>query len=134
VDCHSDSYASFRTVDGFFIVLYVAVPAIWGWLLWRQRATFAALEVSKDRTMTMKLKHLSFLYQPYRPAYYAFECVETYRRVFFIGVIPLLTQNSPRRAMIGVTLAMCSLAFFRELEPFKSRANNLLVYVAQVKT
>jgi len=133
VDCTTGSYKSFRTLDVFLILGYASIPVIWFWLLWRQRKTFAALDGSSksDKTTIMQFKHLSFLFEPYKTTFYAFEVFETYRRVIFIGVLPLLTQNSPRRAAIGVVMSVCSLAFYREFEPFSRRANNLLVYVAQ---
>jgi hypothetical protein len=50
----------------------------------------------------------------------------------FVGVLPLVSESPARRAACGLLLAMGSLLGYRELEPFASRANNALVYLAQV--
>jgi hypothetical protein len=54
-----------------------------------------------------------------------------YRRVTFIGVLPLMFAHTDRAAMVGVFLSLCSLELFRNLEPFKSSSTNLLAYIAQ---
>jgi hypothetical protein len=49
------------------------------------------------------------------------------RRVVLIGVIPLMSEYSARRATYAVCLSLCSWAFYREVEPFRMSSNNALV-------
>jgi len=74
---------------------------------------------------------LRFLFIPYRPNSLFFESFEMYRRIVFIGVLPLMASRTDRRAAIGVFFALCSLEMFRNIEPFQTPSTNLLAYVAQ---
>ena len=49
-----------------------------------------------------------------------------YRRVLFIGLLPLLSERSDRRAALGVFFAMCSAIFYREV---MRAAINVLLHV-----
>jgi len=44
--------------------------------------------------------------------YYYFEVVEVYRRILFIGVLPLLATNASRRAAFGVFFSLISLTLY----------------------
>jgi len=59
------------------------------------------------------------------------ESIEMYRRILFVGVLPLLTEKSSRRAAFGVLFSIMSAICYRELEPFEQSFNNVLVHVAQ---
>ena len=54
-----------------------------------------------------------------------------YRRVFLVGVLPLLSTLSSRRAALGVVVSLCSAVVYREVEPFINPTTNLLAHVAQ---
>ena len=43
----------------------------------------------------------------YRIDYYAFECAEMFRRLLFIGIIPLVSSSSSRRAATEPLTAFC---------------------------
>jgi hypothetical protein len=59
------------------------------------------------------------------------ECIEMYRRILFVGVLPLMASQSDRRAALGILFSLCSLAFYGEMSPFVSAPTNILAYVAQ---
>ena len=48
-----------------------------------------------------------------------------------VSVLPLTTQDTGRRAALGVFVALCSLVVYREIQPFKRASTNLLAYIAQ---
>lgn len=54
-----------------------------------------------------------------------------YRRILFIGILPLLSADTSRKAALGVFFSLCSMTFFREMEPFHRRTNSVLAFVAQ---
>ena len=56
---------------------------------------------------------------------------EMYRRILFVGALPLLSAKVSRRAGIGVGLALVSAIVYREVEPFQRDSTNVLVHVAQ---
>jgi hypothetical protein len=41
-----------------------------------------------------------------------------YRRIFFVGIIPLLSTNKLERCAIGLTTSIMSMVLYRELRPF----------------
>jgi len=133
IDCLSASHEIFSRVDAVFIALFMSVPLVWVWLLWcRRDLLVASSSLSEEaKAATLQVQHLSFLFHPYRSECYYFEAIFMLQRVWFIGMIPVLTTNSSRRAALGVFFAVCAMLFVRETEPFHLRANNLLTYVAQ---
>jgi hypothetical protein len=78
-----------------------------------------------------KLQHARFLFSPYQPRFYYWEALELYRRVTFVGVLPLLSSKGVRRAAIGMLLSIISLAVYGELEPFQLKSNRVLARSAQ---
>ena len=51
--------------------------------------------------------------------------------MFFVGIVPLISSSSSRRAAFGLFATICSAVCFRELEPFRAPIANLLSHVAQ---
>jgi len=151
VDCHSREFQSFTTVNGFFLALYLATPLLWFLLLFRQRKKLNPLitacgddynahpQEALERTLTARdgdasLRPLRFLFSSYQPTYYHIECLEMYRRVLFVGVLPLLSARPDRRSALGIFFSLCSLAFYGEVAPFLRPTTNSLAYVAQYAT
>jgi hypothetical protein len=54
-----------------------------------------------------------------------------YRRILFIGVLPLMSADTSRKAALGVFFSLCSMTVFREMEPFQRPSNSVLAYIAQ---
>lgn len=48
------------------------------------------------------------------------QVVDMYRRIIFVGVIPLLGKGSSTRAYVGAALSLISTIYFREMNPFRS--------------
>ena len=59
------------------------------------------------------------------------EALELYRRVAFIGVLPLLSSKADRRAAIGVLFSIVSLAVYGEVGPFQQDSTKILARTAQ---
>ena len=139
IDCESEAFKSFATLDGLFIFLYLSCPVVWMTLLWNRRrrlnppaSNFVEVKAAiSERNDDEELKMLGFLFSVYKPYFYWFEPVEMYRRILFVGVLPLLSESTSRRAAIGVVLAVLSAAAYREVEPFGRSSTNVLVHVAQ---
>jgi hypothetical protein len=51
--------------------------------------------------------------------------------VLFIGVLPLFSSPSDRRATLGVLFAVLNLAFYYETKPFLRESTNALAIIAQ---
>ncbi len=49
-----------------------------------------------------------------------------------MGILPLLSSSTSLRATLGLVLSLCSTVYYREVEPFRNRLSNILVYAAQI--
>ena len=137
VDCNSARYTAFKVLDIILILSWISVPLIWILILYRKRQRLNpsnAVDMSHALRLQREDKGLnasSFLWAEYQPKYYYWEAVEIYRRVFFVGIVPLISPISSRRAAFGLFAAICSTLCFREIEPFRRHTNNVLSHVAQ---
>jgi len=145
IDCDSNEFKSFKIIDGLIIAMYLSTPLLWFALLFRERSRLnpplgaradehpqEALEKLLTRRDTDTTLHpLRFLFDSYRPACYGIECLEMYRRVLFVGVLPLMAAASLHRAALGIFFSLCSLGFYGEVAPFLNPFTNILAYVAQ---
>jgi len=140
VSCQTKSYHLFEFGDILFVCIYLSVPLIWLMMLFKQRdkirAKAESVQQEVDKSMILRNEHkaelapLRLLFDVYRPSLYFFEALEIYRRILFVGVIPLISIRAARRAAFGLMLGIVSAISFRELEPFVRSATNLLAYVA----
>lgn len=60
-----------------------------------------------------------------------FEVAEMYRRVVFVGVLPLASPNSATKASLGCVLAMASVVYFNSTSPYRVPYTNFIAYTAQ---
>jgi hypothetical protein len=75
-----------------------------------------------------KLSSLRFLFDAYLPKYYYFETLEMYRRILFLGVLPLLSPKTGLKAAIGFVFGISSALLYREVKPFRKKGTNILAY------
>lgn len=139
VDCDSGDYLEFQSHVAMFIVIYQCIPIIWMALLYRKRRELNPLTSNHDellanhmRQHNSDLKPLRFLFKDYKCDKWWFEVAEMYRRIFFVGILPLISPVSATRASFGCVLAIASVVYFREEQPYRVRFTNFIAYVAQV--
>jgi hypothetical protein len=133
ISCLTPSYRLFKLMDICFILVYMSIPPIWFALLFRERRSLNPPTTDLSlanflRDNDPKLSPLRFLFDVYLPKYYYFETLELYRRILFVGVLPLLSSKTRRKAAIGFMFALCSAFFYREVEPFRKQGTNILAY------
>jgi hypothetical protein len=89
------------------------------------------------RDQDKSLHSISFLFHDLKPNRWFHECIDMYRRIMFIGVLPLLSsidafQNDISiRAYIGIYLSLISAIYFREVAPYRVEFTNVLATIAQ---
>ena len=81
INCRSTAYGDFRIINGFCVALYMAIPPMWLYFLWKQRRRLnpptSDLRLAYHlRDSDEELAYLSFLFAPYRPRFYFFEPIE----------------------------------------------------------
>jgi hypothetical protein len=77
------------------------------------------------------LASVKFLFQDYKCERWYFEIADMYRRIIFLGVIPLLGSDSASRGYAGAALSLLSCIYYRESIPFRVPFTNFLAVVAQ---
>jgi hypothetical protein len=137
IDCASSEYLDFRAVVIMFILLYQLIPIIWMVSLFRNRHVLNAASGDVARALYIRehnpnLHHLRFLFNDYKCDRWWFEIADMYRRIAFIGLLPLASTKSSTRASLGCVLAVFSVILFRELNPYKAIFANAIAYLAQV--
>ena len=136
IDCDAPDYQSFLLLDVVLILIYLSIPLVWLVLLHSNRHRLNPKKSSPQKAICTrnedpKLRPFAFLFSVYEPRLYLWEVFEMYRRILFVGALPLLSSNRARLAAYGVILGMISAIVYRELEPFSRANTNLLGHVAQ---
>lgn len=139
IDAQDQVYYTFRGIVLCFIGLYQLIPMTWAYLLYRNRHELNPAVASHDSRLAMyirdnnpKLKSLRFLYGEYKCDKWWFEIADMYRRIIFIGVVPLVSPNPATRASFGCILAIMSIVYYREEQPYRVEFTNLVAHVSQV--
>ena len=55
----------------------------------------------------------------------------SFRRIFFIGALPLISQNADTRCFLGVAFGLLSLIIISETAPFRVQFNNVIARTGQ---
>ena len=136
IDCDAADYQSFLIMNVMFILLYLSIPLVWLVLLRSYRHQLNPKISNRknlidSRKEDPRLRPLAFLFSVYEPRLYLWEVFEMYRRILFVGALPLLSTSKARIAAFGVILGLISAIVYGEVEPFSRISTNLLGHVAQ---
>ena len=114
------------------------------YLLYRVRhklPTDDTLEVDKQKRLEQarlslrglsdpELRPVGFLYHGYKPVFWYWEVVESYRRILFQSVLTVV--GSPiLKAFIGGSFALVWVGVYREVQPYAKATTNLLNSIVQ---
>jgi hypothetical protein len=137
IDCQSSDYEYFKSVVTFFIILYQCIPIMWMTLLYRQRVSLDPKVGDNKLALFIRdnnpeLASIRFLFNDYNCNKWWFEVAEMYRRVVFVGVLPLVSPITATRASMGCVLAIASVAYYREERPYRVGFTNFIAHMAQV--
>jgi hypothetical protein len=142
VNCNSERYYQFRSIIVVLFCFYQFIPVVWMALLYQIRYYLRPSREFNDeeeedvfiefRDNNEKLAPLKFLFKDYKCNKWWFEVSDMYRRIIFVGVLPLVSSVAATRASFGCILSIISLVYFREEAPYRFESTNALAYVAQV--
>jgi hypothetical protein len=139
INCESKGYVQFISVVTFFVALYQLIPIIWMMLLYRRVNCLNPPAFTHDKQLCLfirdndpTLAYLKFLFKDYNCDKWWFEIADMYRRIIFIGIVPLISPNAATRASFACILAIVSVAYFREEQPYRVDFTNFIAHVAQV--
>ena len=84
------------------------------------------------RDADKSLDSVRFLFGTSRADMWYHEIVDMYRRIFFIGLIPLLGSDVTMKAYIGSIASIFSMIYHRETCPFKVHINKLGTFKGRI--
>jgi hypothetical protein len=139
INCASFKYLYFRGWVVFFICLYQMIPIVWMVILYKKRRSLNPETSNGDETLALfirdnnpALSSMKFLFIDYKCNKWWFEIADMYRRITFVGLLPLLSNNSITRASFGCILSILSVVYFSENKPYRVEFTNMIAHVAQV--
>jgi hypothetical protein len=107
-------------------------------LLWRHRRSLDPPTSTNDEETALfvrdhneDLAPLRFLFHDLRIDKWWFEIGDMYRRILFVGIVPLCSPLPATRASLGVVLGIMSLAYFIDEKPYRVEVTNFVAVVAQ---
>jgi hypothetical protein len=123
-----------------FIGIYQMIPVLWFVLLYRKRRALNPPTSAQDKHVALfirdnnpELAPIQFLFIDYRSSKWWFEIADMYRRIIFIGILPLISPRPAIRSSFGCVLAIVSVAYFREEQPYRVDFTNVIAHIAQVR-
>jgi len=141
ISCTSAHYLEFRSLVVMFIIIYQCIPVLWIGLLYRKRDSLHPSTSNQDERLATfirdnnpELAPLRFLFVDYKCSKWWFETADMYRRIVFIGILPLVSPRPEIRASFGLVLSILSVAYFREEKPYRVQFTNVIAHIAQVRT
>lgn len=126
IDCRSSSYINFRAYVILFLLIYQTIPLIWLYMLSQNKTALNPSSTHHDETLSLYIRdnnpdlhYIQFLFYDYKCNRWWFEVIDMYRRIIFIGVLPLVSPRPSVRASFGIVLAVMSVALFNEEKPYR---------------
>jgi len=139
IDCNGPAHQSFIIYNALMILFFQSIIVFYFLILYLNLDkinpirkcdgdTAAALRL---RDLDRTIDHIRFLFNDTRVTCWYHEVIDMYRRMFFIGVLPLTAEEPVTKAYIGAGLAMAMTIYFREMMPSRNPFTNLLAVVSQ---
>mmetsp|Transcript_26890 Transcript_26890/g.31711 ORF Transcript_26890/g.31711 Transcript_26890/m.31711 type:complete len:1775 (-) Transcript_26890:503-5827(-) len=139
ISCTHKDYHQFKSIIIMFIALYQMIPIVWAVILYRNKHALNPSKSKYDNQLAMfvrdnrpELAYIRFLFIDYTCSKWWFEIAEMYRRIIFIGFLPLISHDPATRASFGLLLAIVSVVYFSQYEPYRVHLTNIIAFVAQV--
>ena len=139
IDCNSGEHQAFLFYNVFLIIFYQSIILLFFCILYMNLDKIKPVsKVDGDMDAALRLRdldrsidHIRFLFDDLHVTSWYHEIFDMYRRMFFIGVLPLTSEEPVTKAYIGTAAAMAMAIYFREMMPSRNPFTNLLAVLAQ---
>jgi hypothetical protein len=139
IDCDKSNYLNFSYIVLLFIGLYQCIPIMWMYILHRKKASLNPYAANHDEKLAMYIRNrnpdlapIRFLFVDYKCSKWWFEIADMYRRIVFIGIVPLVSPRTSIRSSFGILLSIVSIVYFREEQPYRIEFTNVIAHIAQI--
>ena len=72
-----------------------------------------------------------FLYKSYKPEYWYWEVVETYRRLMLTAVLSVIASGSGAQIVTAMLISIVYIKIYGYIQPYESSDKNILAELAQ---
>ncbi|CAM9468153.1 unnamed protein product [Ectocarpus sp. 6 AP-2014] len=120
IECDSSAHRGIQVYAGFMILIYtVGIPALYAELLFKNRDVLK--DEDPDREEPPRVKSISNLWEPYKPAVFYYEVIECFRRVLLAGVVVFIYPNTAAQIAVTLLIAFAFALLSEGLAPYASR-------------
>jgi len=139
IDCNGAEHQTFIIYNSLMIIFYQSIILFYFFVLYSNYHKINPIHrVDGDPKAALRLRdldhsidHIRFLFHDTRVKCWYHEVFDMYRRMFFIGILPLASEVPVTRATIGAGVTMFTTIYFREMLPSRNPLTNLLSVVSQ---
>jgi hypothetical protein len=118
ISCSSATHKGYQAYAAVMIFVYpLGIPALYAWLLWRNRERITAAGSDEERADDPTLSAIKFLWEPYRKEAYWWEVVECLRRLALTGFLVFILPGTAGQAAVSCLLAIVSMVVFGMARP-----------------
>jgi len=139
IDCNGAEHQSFIIYNFIMIIFYQSIILFYFYVLYSNYHKINPMyRVDGDVKAALRLRdldhsidHIRFLFHDTSVKCWYHEVFDMYRRMFFIGILPLTSEVPTVKATIGAGVTMFMTIYFREMLPSRNPLTNLLSVVSQ---
>ena len=122
LSCESTEYKQLEVLAWFGLLMYpIGVNALYAGLLYRARDAVQHRDGAGA-------EHLAFLFRSYTPEYFAFDVVDSLRRIILSGGLVFIPERG--RAAGGTMIAFFFYGLYDNVKPYKRDETNIIASVA----
>jgi hypothetical protein len=124
IDCSSATHKGYQAYAAVMIFVYpLGIPALYAWLLWRNKERITAAGSDEERAKDPTLSTIKFLWEPYRKEAYWWEVAECIRRLALTGFLVFILPGTAGQAAVSCLLAIASMVVFGMARPLTDRTD-----------
>jgi hypothetical protein len=122
--CTSATHRGYQAYAAVMIFVYpLGIPALYAWLLWRNKERITAAGSDEERAKDPTLSTIKFLWEPYRKEAYWWEVAECIRRLALTGFLVFILPGTAGQAAVSCLLAIASMVVFGMARPLTDRTD-----------
>ena len=139
IDCNGAEHQTFIIYNFLMISFYQSIILFYFYVLYSNldkinpiyKVDGDASAALRHRDLDRSIDHIRFLFNDTRVKCWYHEIFDMYRRMFFIGLLPLTSEVPMIKATIGAGATLIMTVYFREMMPSRNPFTNLLSVVSQ---
>ena len=124
INCDATDRHIWEAFGGILILLFpIGVMMIYALVLLRNRSKLMSPE---KRATSKGLSAIAFLWEPYKPEFWYFELVETFRRLMLTGVLSIIEPGTFKQCVCGMLISTSFTVIYCLAQPFHDARDNVI--------